>query len=222
MDLGDVSSLLSGGCSQESHCTSQHLASSSGSWFSSSPVGRKEGSRRRGQQDTEDEAAEEASPGAHNCGMGTPENQDTQTAPGTGPSVFVSLHTSARQAQGPPNPAHSSSIFPPCSNPSPAAPSMLYLSVRGRTFTSWAEMLLCPPLTPYPLPLGFPCFGIRTRFHPAPPPTPPQQAFQTWEVACKFLRAHHHPHPVPGVSPALLTRTDEARQTSIDQLVIVW
>lgn len=55
MDLGDVSSLLSGGCSQESHCTSQHLASSSGSWFSSSPAGRKGGSRRMGQRDTEDE-----------------------------------------------------------------------------------------------------------------------------------------------------------------------
>lgn len=40
MDLGDVSELLSGGWSQESHCTSQHLASSSGSWLSSSPAGR--------------------------------------------------------------------------------------------------------------------------------------------------------------------------------------
>lgn len=59
MDLGDVSSLLSGGCSQESHCTSQHLASSSGSWFSSSPAGGRK--QRRDQRDIE----EEASPGAH-------------------------------------------------------------------------------------------------------------------------------------------------------------
>lgn len=58
-------------------------------------------------------------------GMGTPENQDIQTPPETGPSTSVSLHTPARRVQGSLNLAHSSSISPPCFNPSPAAPSML-------------------------------------------------------------------------------------------------
>lgn len=94
MDLGDVSSLLSGGCSQESHCTSQHLASSSGSWFSSSPAGRKEAGG--GVSATlRIRLRRERTLVRASCGMGTPENQNTQTPRGTGPQhVCEPAHTS--------------------------------------------------------------------------------------------------------------------------------
>lgn len=202
--------MLSGGWSQESHCTSQHLASSSGSWVSSSPAGREQGGQRGGRGWRAEGAS--TAPARALGHPGTPSSSRRwDWCAGKGP----------QHGRGSPG---STRLSRPCSHPITFSPLTLSLGFNGRSGFCFPSPACChisaPRLHLTPAPRLGTQQALRVFLHRASSPSPPQHDFTACHTARKALRVPQHP-PLPLAAPSVLTRTDEARQTSVDQLVIV-